>query len=59
MITVDTKKGRNLMAQSPRYDEEFKKSLITLHNNGSTQTALFKEYGVSMSALGKWIRMYS
>ena len=47
------------MAQSPRYDEEFKKSLITLHNNGSTQTALSKEYGVSMSALGKWIRMYS
>ena len=47
------------MASSPRYDEDFKKSLVALFNNGKTQTALSKEYGVSLSALGKWIRLYS
>lgn len=41
------------MASSPRYDEDFKKSLVALFNNGKTQTALSKEYGVSLSALGK------
>lgn len=47
------------MASSPRYDEDFKKSLVALFNNGKTQTALSKEYGVSLSALGKWIQLYS
>lgn len=42
-----------------RYDEEFKKSLVSLHQNGKSQSQLCKEYGVSMSALSKWIRMYS
>ena len=41
------------------YDEEFKKSLVSLYQNGKTQTQLSKEYGVSLSALGKWIRQYS
>ena len=41
------------MASSPRYDEDFKKSLVALFNNGKTQTALSKEYGVSLSALGR------
>ena len=41
------------------YDEDFKKSLVALYNNGKTQTSLCKEYGVSQSALGKWIRLYS
>lgn len=42
-----------------KYDEDFKKSLVSLHQNGKTQTQLFKEYGVSQSALGKWIKQYS
>lgn len=42
-----------------RYDEEFKKSLVALHNNGKTQTAICEEYGVSTSALSKWIKQYS
>lgn len=42
-----------------KYDEDFKKSLVTLHQSGKTQTQLCKEYGVSQSALAKWIRMYS
>ena len=42
-----------------KYDEDFKKSLVSLHQNGKTQTQLCKEYGVSQSALGKWVKQYS
>lgn len=41
------------------YDEDFKKSIVALYQNGKTQTQSAKEYGVSLSALGKWIRQYS
>lgn len=30
-----------------KYDEDFKKSLVSLHQNGKTQAQLCKEYGVS------------
>ncbi len=29
-----------------KYDEDFKKSLVLLHQNGKTQTQFCKEYGV-------------
>ena len=41
------------------YDEDFKKSIVTLFQNGKTQSQLSKEYGVSLSAINKWIRLYS
>jgi transposase len=45
--------------QIPKYDEDFKKSIVNLYHNGKSQTHLSKEYGVSMSAIGKWIKLYS
>jgi transposase len=42
-----------------RYDEDFKKSLVSLYQNGKTQTQLCKEYGVSQTAIGRWIKQYS
>ena len=42
-----------------RYDDDFKKSLVALYQNGKTQTALCKEYGVSANALSRWIKQYS
>ena len=42
-----------------KYTEEFKKTIVTLHQNGKTQSQLNKEYGVSLSALNKWIKLYS
>jgi transposase len=45
--------------QIPKYDEEFKKSLVSLHQNGKSQSELVREYGVSHSALSKWIKAYS
>lgn len=48
-----------MATKQPRYDEEFKQSLVALYHNGKTQTSLCQEYGVSQSALGKWIKQYS
>ena len=42
-----------------KYNEDFKKFLVSLHQNGKTQSQLCKEYGVSQSALGKWVKRYS
>lgn len=40
-------------------DEDFKKSLVSLHQNDKTQSQHCKEYGVSQSALARWIKQYS
>ncbi|GAK32080.1 transposase [Weissella oryzae SG25] len=42
-----------------RYDDEFKQNLVNLHNSGKTLAQLTKEYGVSSSALSKWVRQFS
>jgi len=42
-----------------RYDEEFKKNIVELYKGGKSQTQLHNEYGVSHSALSKWIKQYS
>ena len=44
---------------SPRYTEEFKKSVVTLYSNGKTQSQLCEEYGISSSALSRLIKLYS
>lgn len=41
------------------YEEEFKRTLVELHVGGKSQNALCKEYGVSKSALSKWVKQYS
>ena len=50
---------RRQMAYVPKYEEEFKKNLVALHSNGKSQAELCREYGVSESALAKWIKNYS
>ena len=43
-----------------RYDEDFKRTLVNLYQSGGkTQAALCKEYGVSPTALSRWIKQYS
>ena len=41
------------------YDEDFKKSIVTLFQNGKSQAQLSKEYGVSLSAINKRVNLYS
>ena len=45
--------------QPKKYDEDFKKSIVTLIENGKTQSELSREYGVSLSAISRWVRLYS
>ena len=48
------------MSARNHYDEDFKRTtLVELYHNGKTQSSLIKEYGVSPSALTKWIKQYS
>jgi transposase len=48
------------MGKTPtKYDEEFKRSIVSLHQNGKSQSELSREYGISMSAIGKWIKIYT
>ena len=45
--------------QQKKYDEDFKRSIVTLYENGKTQSELSREYGISLSAISRWIRLYS
>ena len=36
-----------------------KKNIVALHQNGKPQTELSKEYGISVSAISRWIKLYS
>ena len=43
-----------------RYDEDFKRTLVNLYQSGGkTQTTLCKEYGISQTALTRWIKQYT
>ena len=42
-----------------KYDENFKKTIVTLHENGKSPSELSREYGVSLSAISRWVRLYS
>ena len=43
-----------------RYDEEFKRTIVNLYQNGGkTQSALCQKYGISLTTLGRWIKQYS
>ena len=55
-------KGRKKMANSkatPKYSEDFKKTIVSLYQSGKTYSEIQKEYGVSSSALSKWVHKYS
>ena len=44
---------------APKYDEDFKKSNVALYQAGKSQSQLSKEYGVSLSAVSRWVKQYS
>ena len=43
----------------PTYTDEFKKNIVTLHQNGKTYVQLVAEYGVSASAISDWVKQFS
>jgi transposase len=56
---VNTKGAKRMGKPTPKYDEDFKRSIVSLYQNGKTQSELSREYGISMSAVHKWIRNYT
>ena len=44
---------------TPRYNEGFKKTIVSLYQSGKTYTEIQKEYGISSSALSRWVHKYS
>lgn len=47
------------MNTKSKYTPEFKKTIVNLYHNGKSYAQIHKEYGVSSSALSKWLKMYS
>lgn len=41
------------------YSDEFKEKMVHLYNAGKTITELSRDYGVSNSALSKWIKFFN
>ena len=44
---------------TPKYTEEFKKTIVNLYQSGKTYSQISQEYGISHSALANWIKKYS
>ena len=42
-----------------RYSDEYKKNIVTLHQNGKTYSQLSSEYGISQNAISIWVRQFS
>lgn len=40
------------------YDEDFKKTLVTLYENGKKISELSREYGINESTIRPWIKKY-
>lgn len=43
----------------PKYDDEFKKSIVALYQSGKSQSQISRDYGISHSAISRWIKLYS
>ena len=44
---------------NPKYDEEFKKNIVSLIEGGKSKSQVSKDYNVSLSAINKWVKLYS
>lgn len=44
--------------QYARYDEDFKKTVVSLHENGKGVSELSREYGVGKSTIDSWIKKF-
>ena len=44
--------------QYKSYDEEFKKTLVSLYENGKKLSELSREYGINESTIIPWIKKY-
>lgn len=45
--------------KSKRYNEEFKKQIVELINNGKSPNEIVKEYSIARSTVNKWVNDYT
>ena len=48
-----------MSSKNPKYTQEFKQTIVNLYHSGKTYSEIYKEYGISHSALSNWIKLYS
>ena len=48
----------SMTKQYKSYDEDFKKTLVTLYENGKKLSELSREYGINESTIRPWIKKY-
>ena len=44
---------------SKRYEEEFKKQIVSLFNNGKSLADLNREFGVAKSTIKEWVERFN
>ena len=59
MTKTQNEGGKAMGRKLPKYDEAFKRSIATLCQNGKSQTEVSKEYGISSSAISRWVRQHT
>lgn len=42
-----------------RYEEDFKKQIVALYNNGKSLADLNRDYGIAKSTIKVWIERYN
>lgn len=42
-----------------QYDEDFKRMIVNLVNNGKSVSEISREYGVALSNIRHWIKLFS
>ena len=47
------------MSTKNKYTSEFKKTVVNLYHSGKSYAQIHNEYGVSLSVLSKWVKLYS
>lgn len=47
------------MSTKNKYTSDFKKTIVNLYHSGKSYAQIHDEYGISTSALSKWIKLYS
>ena len=48
----------SMARQYKSYDEDFKKTIVNLYENGKGISELSREYGVGKSTIDSWIKKY-
>ena len=48
-----------MASPTPKYDEDFKRSIVSLYQNGKNKSELSREYGISLSAIHQWVKTYT